>query len=33
MLTDEVIEKLREQKSFSGVDRYIQYFYDKTASL
>lgn len=29
----EAVEKLREQKSFSGVDKYIQYFYDECASL
>lgn len=29
----EAVEKLTEQKSFSGVDKYIQYFYDESAAL
>lgn len=30
---NEAVEKLQEQKSFSGVDKYIQFFYDKCESL
>ncbi len=29
----EAVERLREQQSFSGVDKYIQYFYDECATL
>lgn len=29
----EAVEKLREQKSFSGVDKYIQFFYEKRDML
>ena len=31
--TNEAIEKLKESKSFSGVDKYIQYFYDNTVTI
>ncbi len=30
---NEVIERLKEEKSFSGVEKYIQYFYDNTVTL
>lgn len=34
ILMDETIEKLKEQRSFSGIDKYIQYFYgDNTSTL
>ena len=32
-ITAEAIERLTEQKSFPGVDKYIQYFYDECATL
>ncbi len=30
---NEVIEKLENEKSFSGIDKYIQFFYDKTSDF
>lgn len=30
---EEAIDKLENEKSFSGVDKYIQFFYDETATL
>ncbi len=33
LTVSETIEKLREERSFSGVEKYIQYFYDDTVTL